>query len=367
MGVMRLVEADELDLDADVNDRLRSWRVPANGGWRPAVTLRQLLSHTAGLTVHGFPGYAAGVPVPTLPALLDGAGNTPPVRVNLLPGLHFRYSGGATTVVQQLLADVTGEPYPDLMRRLVLDPAGMRDSTYEQPLPARLHDRAASGHHRYGSRVGGRWHVYPEMAAAGLWTTPSDLARFAIEVQRALRGESGLLQRRTAELMLTPHPAPGASFGLGPMLEGEGAAARFGHTGDDEGFVAGVIGYREGGIGAAVMVNSDAGSGILRETLNAVAREYGWPGWLPEPVTPSGEHDPAVAGEYELHDLRAVVEATTSGLSFRLAGQPAMPMIPTRDGYRLAAVNATVTFDEGRLVLTQAGQRLEGHRLVELD
>src|SRR5262249_27971513 len=201
---------------ADVNEQLRSWRVPANGDWQPIITLRQLLSHAAGVTVHGFPGYAVGIPVPTVPALLDGAGNTPPVRVNLLPGLHFRYSGGGTTIVQQLLLDVTGDPYLDLMQRLVLDPVGMHDSTYEQPLPGRLQDRAASGHHRYGCRVSGRWHVYPEMAAAGLWTTPSDLARFAIEVQRALRGESRVLEARTAQLMLTPHPVPGAALGWVP-------------------------------------------------------------------------------------------------------------------------------------------------------
>src|SRR6185436_9257568 len=124
VAALRLVDAGRIDLDADVNDYLVSWKVPANEGWQPRVTLRHLLSHTGGLTVHGFPGYARGQAVPTLVQVLDGAkpANTAAVRDNAVPGTQSRYSGGGTTIVQQMLIDVMGKPFPALMRELVLDP-----------------------------------------------------------------------------------------------------------------------------------------------------------------------------------------------------------------------------------------------------
>src|ERR1700752_1634796 len=147
LAAMRLAEAQQIDLDADVRTYLKSWQLPdGDGGWQPKVTLRQLLSHTAGTTVHGFPGYPAGVPLPSLPQVLDGAppANTLPVFVDLIPGLQFRYPGGGTTIAQLAITDLTGRPFPALMRELVLRPAEMEDSGYEQPPPSRLSDRAAS-------------------------------------------------------------------------------------------------------------------------------------------------------------------------------------------------------------------------------
>src|SRR5262249_28862087 len=156
------------------------------------VTLRGLLSHTAGLTVHGFPGYATDEPVATVVQVLDGAkpANTRSIRVDILPGSKWRYSGGGYTIMQQMVVDVTGKPFPLFMKEAVLEPLGMRASTFEQPLPAEKARLTASGHLRDRSPVKGRWHIYPEMAAAGLWTTPSDLARFAIGVQEAVAGRS---------------------------------------------------------------------------------------------------------------------------------------------------------------------------------
>src|SRR5262245_22807817 len=142
---MRLVEQGRLDLDADVNDYLTSWRVPANAGWQPRVTLRQLLSHTAGTTVHGFPGYPASGPWPTVVQILQGvpSANNQSIMVDVLPGTQFRYSGGGTTIAQQVVADVTGRPFPELMQELVLGPVGMADSSYEQPAPADFTKRVA--------------------------------------------------------------------------------------------------------------------------------------------------------------------------------------------------------------------------------
>lgn len=177
LAVMRLVQEGQLDLDEDVNNYLTSWRVPAIADWQPRITLRQLLSHTAGLTVHGFPGYRNSELLPNTVQVLNGEppANTDKVEVNIIPGIHHRYSGGGTTVAQQVLVDVLGKPLPEIMHELVLDPLGMTNSTYQQPLSNNWLTKTATAHSFSGVPLAGKHHVYPEMAAAGLWTTPSDL------------------------------------------------------------------------------------------------------------------------------------------------------------------------------------------------
>lgn len=287
-GALRLVEEGTLALDEPVNDYLTSWKLPENDLTRQEpVTLRRLMSHTAGTTVHGFPGYAPGDEVPTVPQVLDGAApaNTAPVRVDLLPGSRVRYSGGGTTITQLAMTDATGEDFPSLLRRLVLEPAGMTHSTYENPLPASRLPEAAAGYMRSGAPVPGKRHTYPEMAAAGLWTTPTDLARFAISIQKSLRGErGGILEPETARAMVTPVQE---TVGLGFFMQNPEGPVYFGHNGADEGFQAMLVASRDGGYGAAVMVNSDNGTALAQEILRAIAREYGWEGYVEPPVTPA--------------------------------------------------------------------------------
>lgn len=277
VGVLRLVESGSLDLDRDVNDLLRSWTLPQSdlaGG--ETVTLRRILSHRAGLNVHGFPGYARGAELPSLPQILDGEepANTDPVRVTLPPGAGERYSGGGTTVAELVLEDVTGIPFPDLMDELVLGPAGMEGSTFEQPLPRQWERYAARAHDWNGAPLEGGWHAYPERAAAGLWTTPTDLARLALQVQAAFDGSGeALLTAGSAREMLTPR---GGSFGLGFMVEGEGDGAVFHHGGANRGFRALLVAYREGGRGVVVMTNGDNGDPIAAEVARVVARSRGW-------------------------------------------------------------------------------------------
>jgi len=184
MAVMRLVQEGKLDLDKDANGYLTSWNIPPNGSWQPHVTLRQLLSHSAGMTVHGFPGYMRSEKIPSVLEILDGRppANTARIEVNIIPGTQVRYSGGGITVAQQLVVDVLGQPFPKNMRELILDPSGMKHSTYEQPLPKRWEGSAATAHPYKNRPLDGKWHVYPEMAAAGLWTTPADLARAGIQL-----------------------------------------------------------------------------------------------------------------------------------------------------------------------------------------
>ncbi len=277
-AALHLVEAGKLSLDEDVNRKLKTWHVPENDFTREQkVTLRRILSHSAGLTVHGFPGYAVNETVPSLVDILDGKkpANTPAIRVDLVPGSTERYSGGGYTIMQLMLTDVTGESFPHLLKNLVLDKIGMRHSTYQQPLPADWAANAASGYRDKGDPVPGKWHVYPEMAAAGLWTTASDLARFAIEIQKSREGRANhVLSRDMTNQMLT-RQIDGA--GLGLMLSGSGNAQRFGHNGADEGFQALMVSTLDSGKGAVVMANSDNGIRLAQEILLSIAAEYGWP------------------------------------------------------------------------------------------
>jgi CubicO group peptidase (beta-lactamase class C family) len=313
---MRMVQQGKLSLDEDVNQRLVSWKVPDNEFTKiQKVTLRELLNHSAGLTVHGFPGYEAGAPVPSVAQVLDGAppANTGPVRVNLPPGTVSRYSGGGFTVMQQLLTDVAGKPFPQLAAELVLRPMGMSDSTYEQPLPEDRRKMAASGHLPDGTVVPGRYHTYPEMAAAGLWTTPTDLARFAIEVYRAAKGQSNVLGEASARQMLTRLKG---DYGLGLQLSGAGPTASFGHGGANAGFRCQFVMYLESGRGAAVMTNGDRGGTLAQEVLRSIAREYGWPDFAPKEKTVA-QVDASVLrayeGRYEMGPSHVVTVALEDG------------------------------------------------------
>jgi CubicO group peptidase (beta-lactamase class C family) len=286
-AMLRLVERGTLHLDTNVNAYLKSWKVPDNKfTTREKVTLRRLASHSAGLTVHGFPGYASTAPVPTTVQVLDGEApaNTRPVRVDTFPGAILRYSGGGTTVMQQMVMDVTGRPFPELMRTTVLEPLGMRHSSYDYDVSADRAARIARAHDAQGRPVAGGWHRYPEMAAAGLWTTPSDLARFVLAVHRASRGEAaGPVSPALAREMLTLQKGEnGSGFGLGLQLDRIGTPAGwFGHGGSNEGYRAQMVLFAETGQGAVVMTSSDAGGEVMFEVLRSIAREYGWPAFQP--------------------------------------------------------------------------------------
>jgi CubicO group peptidase (beta-lactamase class C family) len=368
LGALRLVAERRLELDADVNDVLSGWRLPASDGWQPRVTLRQLLSHTGGLTVHGFPGYARDAPRPTLVEVLDGVSpaNTPAVRVATMPGLQFSYSGGGYCVLQQLLVDVTGLEFPEALRQLVLEPLGMLASGYEQPLPQERWTQAASGHRIGGAPVHGDWHVYPEMAAAGLWTTPSDLLRFAAAVRAsALGAADAILPRSLAEELLTPH-ATNIAMGLGLFLRGEGPSRRFEHGGDDQGFVAVLTGYVEHGLAAAVLSSSDAGWHVLEPLLEAIARAHDWPDFgtpSREPVQVGAEALDRLVGTYETADGRRLV-ITRAGERLQLAygGQSPLDLYPGAAAEWFAqALELQIRFaeDAGGLVVEQTAAYVE--------
>ena len=277
IGALRLVEQGKLSLDAGVNDSLRTWKVPENEFTKEKkVTLRGILSHSAGLTIHGFRGYAVDDDRPTLVQILNGAkpANSSPIRVNIVPGSQMRYSGGGYVVMQQLVMDVTGEPFAKFMQDTVLKPLGMTDSSYEQPLPPDWAARTASGYYISGRPVEGRWHVYPEQAPAGLWTTAADLARFAIGIQQGLAGTSNpVISQSTIRQMLTNQKD---NAGLGLFLQGQGKKLVFMHNGRNEGFDADMVAMASTGKGAVVMINANDDSGVSKEIIEAIIKEYQW-------------------------------------------------------------------------------------------
>jgi CubicO group peptidase (beta-lactamase class C family) len=318
MAALALVQSGRLNLDENVNAQLKSWQLPDNKFTADQkVTLRHLLSHTAGLNVEDVGSYSAGESLPTLVQALDGSppAHSVPIRVEMLPGKQFRYSGGGFSVIQQLLIDAAAKPFPDLMQDFVLRKAGMTSSTFRQPLPSEMESTAATGHDVNGGPYQGRWYTFPQAAAAGLWTTPSDLARFAIEVQRSFKGEAhSVLSKNMTKQMLTPQLA---GYGLGLWVGGHDKSASFSHPGKNEGFTCMLFAYVETGQGAVVMTNGDGGNGLFNEILRAIAHEYGWPDYRQREktaVTVSPTVYPSYVGEYEVSGIRVTVSATADQL-----------------------------------------------------
>ncbi len=296
LAALHLVEEGKLSLDENVNEKLRTWKVPENQFTvQEKVTLRRILSHTAGLPFQGLPGYASGEPTPTVLQILNGErpANTGPIRVDVVPGTIWRYSNEGYVVLQTLISEVTGKPFPEIMKELVLRPAGMTHSTYEQPLPKNLWSLAATPYDDNGEPVKDGWHTYPEMAPAALWTTPSDLAHMAIEIQNEYAGKSNkILSQQMVREMLTRQKD---DWGLGVALP-PGHKARFAHGGQNAGYRCDLEAYTEGP-GLAVMTNSDGGEFLIQELLRAVAKEYSWPDFQPIERAVA-KIDPAILGAY---------------------------------------------------------------------
>jgi CubicO group peptidase (beta-lactamase class C family) len=278
--VLSLVEDGVVALDDDIEGYLTSWELPwtVPRGDEP-VTLRRLLSHTAGTTVSGFRGYRQGESLPTLLDILNGAtpANSAPVVVAETPGAAFSYSGGGYEVMEQAIYDVTGRTWPELARTQVLDPLGMSRSTFRQPAPDSLQPYLPTGHYADGSVVPGGHHTYPEIAAAGLWTTPEDMALFLIDLQRSLRGDSGgVLTRASVELLVTEVRR---QYGLGFDLSTRLGQPYFGHQGANDGFRGGMIAHRSSGDGAVILTNSDRGSDLFADVVRIIGARESWPGY----------------------------------------------------------------------------------------
>jgi CubicO group peptidase (beta-lactamase class C family) len=279
MAMLRAVQDGRFSLDDDINAIVRSWKLPTGDFTRERpVTPRALLSHTSGLgDGFGFPGYHPSAPLPTLVQILDGQppSNVGPVRMERPPLTAMKYSGGGVTLMQLAMTDVFGKPFPEIMRELVLGPLDMSNSRYEQPLSPAFDATAARAHDREGKARDAKWHVYPELEAAGLWTTPGDLAKYVVEVQLSIAGRSNrVLSRALAQEMVTPVGVGDYGVGLGIAKSGEGWY--FGHGGSNWGFLSDFRAHRLKGYGVAIMTNGDGGNRVIREIETRVAAAYHW-------------------------------------------------------------------------------------------
>ena len=283
MVALHLVEAGLLDLDADVNDFLHSWTIPKSkftqtlrDGENRKVTLRGLLSHSAGVNIRGYRGYPAGRQLPTLQQILKGEppANSKPVRVVQAPGKGFKYSGGGYLIVQQMIEDVTHRPLAVLAKEYIFDKLGMVNSTLDSRPPEAYLQRAATAHNRNGKPVPGKWHTYPEQAAASLWTTPSDLARFISEVLKSLKNESNLVlsAEMTRQMMIPQMGIGGVGFNI--IIKDD--LIRFGHPGWNEGFHSIIIGCPEAGQGVVWMTNGENGRKLGWEVSHGLAEVVRW-------------------------------------------------------------------------------------------
>jgi CubicO group peptidase (beta-lactamase class C family) len=281
IGALRLVREDKVSLDEEVNKKLRTWKVPENEFTQDhPVTLRLLLSHSAGLTVSGFGnGYPPNAQLPTLTQILDGVkpANSAPIRVASVPGQKWSYSGGGYLVIQQMVIDLTGEPFEKYMEDKVLRALGMNSSTFSQSLPESFKNRAATGYPGLpGPQGGERWRLHPELAAGGLWSSAGDVARLLIAVQKAYVGtDSSILSQKLAHEMLIKQSD---DYGLGFFLGG--TPLRFGHNGENRGFSAISVAFADTGQGVVFLMNASTDIEVLKNILvEATGEEYHWPGY----------------------------------------------------------------------------------------
>ena len=383
VAVMKRVQGRTLALDTDVNQYLKSWKIPPSPFTdRSPVTLRELLSHSAGVTVSGFGGYAVGEPVPTLIQVLNGEppARTEPITVDVVPGTIWRYSGGGYVIVQQALLDTTGASFPQLMRENVLVPFGMSQSSFDQPLAPALQARVAVPHAFDGTPQKEGPHIYPEMAPAGLWTTASDLARFAIGVQRALAGLSeDVLSQATARAMLRDTPPgvkkPGRQPGLGFFVGGKTDRKYFEHPGGNAGYSAYFMAY-ESGDGVVVMINSSSNeaSRLTDDIFRTVAYAYNWPDFGPVQRTltkiPPRSFDRYVGAYRSDSGALLTFWRDREHLNARIWGEPSSEMFPTSNReYFSRTSDRTWAFSEAGNAVTGVtlSEQANARRFTRLD
>jgi CubicO group peptidase (beta-lactamase class C family) len=345
-AALKLVEKGKLSLDENVNTYLKSWKLPDNEFTAvKKVALKHLLNHSAGTTVHGFLGYSPDLPVPTLLQVLDGSSpaNSPAIRVDKAPEKDFRYSGGGYCVMQQMLVDIEDKPFPQILKEEVLDPIGMSNSTYNQPLTGAQLQAAAAGYLPDGSPTKGKRHTYPEMAAAGLWTTAEDLAKFVVNIQLQLKDESGkVLSKAMTERMLTPFVSD--FVGLGMFIDKKEGQIYFGHGGWDEGFSSEMVAHKSKGYGVVILTNSNHPA-FISELIRAVARSYNWSDYAPTyrkmelDITKASE----IAGRYSNGSDGLITISTDNGKLFMktIRGDKPMELVRIADDTYIKRDNDT--------------------------
>ena len=355
---LTLAARGDIDLDKPVAGTRDGWRMPRADDVTGFPTLRQLLSHTGGVDGHGYQGYAPDGAIPTPPQVLRGEApaNSGTVTIAATPGSGYRYSGGGYTFAQVALTDATGTEFATLAQRHVLDPLGMIASGYAAPSP----ESRASGH-TGGARIAGGYRAHPEQAAAGLWTTPTDLARFAIALQRAHAGERGAFDPALVRAMLTPVQN---GYGLGVSLERTDDETRFGHDGVNYGFEARLVAGADNGRAIVVMVNAQGGQRLARSLIGTIAESLGWNALAPrrvDEVDMIAAQRAALVGHYEAQGWQVRLEDRGARLGVVASGEDVGELIAI-DGDRLvvAEMNLTLAIRRDDRGAVQALEVIEG-------
>jgi len=310
LAALKLSENNSLELNKDVNNYLKNWKVPENKHTKDKkVTLKKLLTHTAGMTVHGFPGYQQTDNFPSIIDVLNGSGNTSKIVVDTIPGSIWRYSGGGYTVMEKVVEDVSGLTLDEYMSKNIFPSIGMKNSTYQQPITKEWQKNISAAYDRNGQLIKGLWNNYPEQAAAGLWTTPTDLAKYCIEIQDIAKGKkNGILSKTTINQMLTKHKN---DWGLGPSLQNQKDSLIFGHGGKNAGFTNDMKAYVYQGNAIIVMTNADNGGKLISEIKNAISKHYNWSISQPRTIKTITLPDDVLKqymGKYELKEQGLILE-----------------------------------------------------------
>jgi len=279
--IMKLVQDGKLSLDKDLRNYLKSWTFPENEfSTGKTITLRNLLSHTAGLSTSGFMGYSKGSAIPSINDILDGKppANSEAVKSVLAPNTAFKYSGGGILITRKILQDNINSNYDSLLKQVVLKPLGMNNSSFSQPLNPKWKNFAVA-YNRDMKEINGKYNIYPEQAPDGLWTTATDLAKFIISIEQSLKNSpSGFLNNSTANEMLKP-VLDSSDAALGFFIKKKGGEYYFTHSGANVGFRSDYYGSFLTGTGVAILTNSDNGQSLINEIINSISTIYGWKGF----------------------------------------------------------------------------------------
>ncbi len=278
MAALRMKASGLVDFDQDIETYFSSYRLPEGQQSKSnPITLRNLLSHSAGIVRGGYAGYANNEAMPTDEQIVRGEApsNSRKVEVVNKPGESLAYSGGGYTLIEIALQDELNRPFELIMRDWLLAPIGMKQADFTVPLPLSKHSHTARGHEIDGSVIAGGWNNYPEQAAAGLWATATDLAMFLLELHKGYHGKSDVFTQASIEDILST-PIANHAYGFRLINDGNGQVFMT-HYGGTVGYRAGITLNLRTGNGAVFLANSDNGSNLGEEFFSAVARAYEWP------------------------------------------------------------------------------------------
>lgn len=337
LGIMKLVQDGQLSLSTDIRTYLKSWTFPDNEfSQGKLITLKNLLSHTAGLNVHGFIGYPVNEPIPSINQILNGEkpANHEAVKPQYPVNEHFEYSGGGYTVIRKILDDVISPNFDSLFRKIVLIPIGMKNSSFSQPLSP-MYKNYAYAHDGKMTPVKGHYYLYPELAAGGLWSTAGDIAKFILGIQAALKADpKSIITKANCDEMLTPNLN---NYALGFGIQEREAEKYFWHEGESFGFNAIFYGSFNSGKGVVILTNAypDNGQPFIRELLNSVAITYNWKG-IYNPLRKKLVQVPApildkYIGEYVSDNPPIKITISKNGADLMLTARRPEKMYPVKE------------------------------------